>query len=354
MDIKHYYGYDLGTMNQVSACQATEGKITINTVRNMFSEIDTDVIAIEELENTDLDYIVSNEDDVERVFIIGEDCFRFSQIFGITPRRPMEGGVISSKDIDAIDILTVMAKKLVKTPPKGQRGYCVYSVPADTVDADNPPVLYHEQVFSKVLDSIGYDAKPLNEGMGIIFSECADTNFSGIGISCGCGLINVAFSYRGIMSLAFAIKRGGDWIDKQVSDSINVPVSRVTRLKESKLDLDNPIISKKKAEKRALECLVFFYKDMIEYILKTFCKEFEKSSDALEIGEDIPIIVSGGTSLPNGFIECFTKVFDENYRDIFPYNVSDIRRAKDPLAAVATGNLIYALHSKKQKEKKSK
>ena len=48
-------------------------------------------------------------------------------------------------------------------------------------------------------------------------------------------------------------------------------------------------------------------------------------------------MISGGTSLPEGFLELFKNTINK-YE--LPFEISEIRRAKNPLTAVAQGLLI--------------
>ena len=56
----------------------------------------------------------------------------------------------------------------------------------------------------------------------------------------------------------------------------------------------------------------------------------------------VPLVVSGGTSKAEGFLEFFNQVFQDK-RKRFPVDVSEIRTAKDPLEAVARGLLVQAI-----------
>jgi cell division ATPase FtsA len=215
----------------------------------------------------------------------------------------------------------------------------VYSVPAQAIDADMPPVTYHERVFNKIFSALGYTARPLNEAMAIVFAECEKENFSGITISFGCGLTNVACAYKGVPIFTFSVKRGGDYIDQFVAKSLNMPVTKITALKESKLSLNSLAEAKNKREKQALQALVFAYQDLISYCIDRFVKKFASSSENIDLDEAIPIVVSGGTSCPPGFLDLFKEVFSE--RKDFPYEISEIRQTDNPLGSVATGCLIY-------------
>ena len=110
------------------------------------------------------------------------------------------------------------------------------------------------------------------------------------------------------------------------------------------------MVAKNKKERRIRSAIGFYYTTLIEYVLKTIVNKFNQDADGLDINETMPIIVSGGTSKPAGFIDVFKDVF-KTIKD-FPYEISEIRQAKDPLNAVAEGSLIYAMWNQKRKNKK--
>jgi actin-like ATPase involved in cell morphogenesis len=345
-------GLDVGTMNMVSAIAKDDKKIDINGIRNMFIEIEPDIISLEELKRTGWSYVLQDEGtDDQKIYVIGEDSFRFAQMLDkFEIRRPMQDGVISSKDIDSIDVLTLMLEKILG---KTKDGYCVYSVPEKPIDIeDTPSVLYHEKVFGQILKTLGYKSKPLNEAMGVILSNCKKENYSGIGISFGCGLTNVACSYKSLNIIKFAIARGGDWIDNNVASSLNANVARITSIKEKKLDLSTLVKAKDKREKRVLEALIVYYRDLIDYVLKVFVKEIEKHEENISIDDEIPIIISGGTSMVPGFVDSFKEIFGSINN--FPFNISEIRHAEDPLNAVCIGNVISAYWDKDIEEEEGK
>jgi hypothetical protein len=337
-------GADIGTMNIVTSVMTNDEKMQFKSIRNMFLPISNDVLEINELTNSQLDYVIQKDDnDEDKIFIMGEDAFKFSQIFGNEIKRPMTKGVISTGELDAIDVLTTMLDKLVG---KVEVGTATYSVPAQSVDIETPPVLYHQKVFNKIFKALGYKGRPINEALAIIYSECRSTNFTGIAISFGAGLTNVCCAYKGQPMLSFAVSRGGDWIDENAANSIGAVTSRITNIKERDLDLLDSGNSKKK-EKRVKEAITFYYEDLIEYVLNVFCQEFDKNADGFDIDQELPIVVSGGTSKPKNFVELFKTVFDD--MDDFPYDVSEIRHASDPLKAVAKGCLIHGLWENSKK-----
>ena len=324
-------GLDVGTMNIV--CSRSDSN-KVNMTRNVFLKIDPEEIHLSELSN--ISY-VRNEDDNE-LFIIGQDAFTFANIFAQEVSRPMESGLISSKEIDAIEVLTLMIKSLIGDL-KDKDAYCSYSIPATAIDSERS-VTYHEKVFGRILSSIGVNHSPINEAMAIVYSECAKEQFSGICVSFGAGMANTVIAYKGIEALKFSTARSGDWVDRQVADSLNMIPNRVTSIKEKNFDLEESFLTEKnKKKRRILEALTYYYNSLIEYTIKKIIKEFDEKVD-IEIDEKIPFIISGGTSLPKGFLQCFKEGIK---RYNLPFEISEIRRAKNPLTSVSNGLLVKTL-----------
>lgn len=319
-------GLDCGTMHLVCS-RSDSDKIKIT--RNVFLPLDREDVHISEL--SDISYVESEDGDL---YIIGTDAFKYANIFGQAVSRPMEKGLISPKEIAAIDVLTLMIKGIIGKV-KGKDVYCSYSIPAEAID-EGRSVTYHENVFARILSSLGINHTSVNEGMAIIYSECVKEKFSGIGISFGAGMANVAVAYKGIQALTFSTARAGDWIDKNAADALGMVPNRVTSVKEKYMKLSGQVEVKNKRTKRVLEALYYYHKALIEYTVKKIIKEFDDKVD-IEVDESIPIVISGGTSMPEGFMELFKDVISSHE---LPFDVSEIRRAQNPLTAVSNGLLI--------------
>ncbi len=324
-------GLDIGTMNL--ACARSDSN-EIKIMRNVFLPIEKENVSLSEL--TDISYVQSR--DSNDLFIIGEDAFRFANLFGKEVSRPMQKGLISPKEMSAIDVLSLMVKTLIGDV-KDKEVYCSYSIPAEAID-EGRSITYHEKVFSRILGEFGINHKPVNEGMAIIYSECDKEKFSGVGISFGAGMCNVCISYKGIEVVKFSTARSGDWIDKSVSDSLDIVQNRVTSVKEKHLNLEAGFASiQDKKLQRIVEALEYYYTALINYTVKEIISEFKKQVD-IDVDESLPIVVSGGSSLPKGFLNLFKSVL---VKYTLPFNVSEVRSSKNPLTAVAQGLLIKTI-----------
>ncbi len=329
--ISNNIGLDIGTMNIVMAKNLADNKISTHSFRNVFLKVDTDSLGTRDLST------ISHTVIDDSTYILSEDAYIFGNIFGQQVSRPMSKGMISNSEIDSIDILSVIIGALIgnSTNPNS---ICCYSIPANPIDVDMN-VLFHKNVFSRIIEQLNYKPLPLYEAVSLIYSECQNSDFTGIGISFGAGMTNIAIVFKGVEVSNFSLARGGDWIDEQTSSHIAGLVSnRVTLVKEKDdFDISNFITSNKK-ERRIREALSYYYNDLIKYTIDHIVKKLEKIDIAFP--DKIPVIISGGTSKAKGFLDIFINEFN-SYE--FPFEISEIRHANNPLTAVSEGCLIRAL-----------
>ena len=55
-----------------------------------------------------------------------------------------------------------------------------------------------------ICEKLGYQAKVINEGLAVVYSELKDANFTGIGMSFGGGMCNICVAYLGLPVLTVA------------------------------------------------------------------------------------------------------------------------------------------------------
>lgn len=320
-------GLDVGTGNIVSARKTGDG-VQHRRVRDAFLELPSDAKKMLKLAN------VSYVERADELLILGDPAMDTANIFGREARRPLSAGLVSSSDIDAMEILALLIKNVLGEPSKPGE-HCYFSVPAAPVDRPGQDVIYHRGVLEKIVRECGYTPTAGNEAMAIIYAETAKENFSGIGLSFGAGMTNVALAMNTIEGLSFSVGRGGDWVDQGAAKSIGSTSSRICAIKEKGVDLNAPV-------GRDQEAITFYYKNLIEYAIDQIALQFMSIQGKFSLPRPVPIIVSGGTSKAGGFLDLFKAVFEKK-RKKFPIEVSEVRAATDPLNAVANGLLIQAM-----------
>ena len=320
-------GLDIGTMNLV-ASKETETGIEYTRMRDAF--IAVPLKAKKMMKLSDVDYIEMGD----HLLIVGDNALEMSVFLGegFPLKRPLQDGLIAPGELDSVDVLTFMLKQILGAPQQPGE-YCYYSVPANPIDM-NRDIVYHEGVFAKILTQLGYEPVSGNEAEAIVFAECEKDDFSGIGISFGSGMTNVCLALKAMSCMQFSIARGGDWIDSGSATSLGRLQSHMTEIKEAGVDLMNPI-------GREQEALVFYYKKLISYAIEGIAKQFLLSGNSFGLNQELPIIISGGTSKALNFVPFFKEVF-ERKRNRFPIKISEIRHASDPLNSVSKGLLIQS------------
>lgn len=319
---------DCGTMNLVSARRTQAGSIETSRMRNAFLDLESG--AKKMLRLSGVSFIDQGDDGI---VIVGDAALDMANVFGREARRPLSRGLVSAGEMEALRVLGVIIKGVLG-PPKEPGEICYFSVPASPID-ENRDVVYHRGVLERIITECGYDAIPGNEALAIVYAETAKEGFSGLGISFGSGMTNVALGINGVEGMSFSCARGGDWIDAGAAKAVGSTQSRTCAAKEKGFNLLSP-------KTRDEEALALYYKSLVEYVLDQIVKEFDRNRDRFSLPKPIPIVVSGGTSMAGDFLEFFKQVFDKKKKK-FPIEVTEIRAASDPMNAVARGLLIQAL-----------
>jgi len=324
-------GIDIGTMNIVAARQVGD-KVSTNRIRDAF--IDLEPEAKKQLRLSKVDYIEMGE---SQLIVIGDSALTMANLFKREVRRPLSNGVIAAGELKAQQILSLLVKSVLEEPSCKDE-HCFYSVPAAPVDMADQDVVYHTEIFRKIITEHGFTAHPMNEAMAIIYSQCADETFSGLSVSFGSGMCNVALAYQTIKGLDFSLARGGDWVDSHAAKATGSTASRMCSIKEKGVDLAHP-----KEGDRDAEAISLYIRALVRHCLENIAVQFRKAQASIELPGPIPFVVSGGTSKAGGFEEVFKSEFSEIKKKGFPIEISEIRMAKDPMTAVAEGLLVLAM-----------
>ncbi len=327
MELELGRGLDVGTVNICAAAKTRAGETAYNIQRNAFLDVRSDAFTKKMLMKLGIDYIVQGD----KGYVLGDPAFELANIFEKNTRRPMKDGMVSPIEPEALLIVSLIIAQLLGHPQQVGE-VCAFSVPADPIDVDRN-VIYHRGALETVLRKLGYTPKPMLEGHSVVFSELAEKDYTGIGISCGGGMFNICIAYKSVPALTFSTSRGGDWIDNNVAQAIGMPASQVCALKESGVDLMSP-------KDRIQDAIVIYYRNLIQYTLETIKQKLETAQNMPSFTKPIDVVCAGGTSLIQGFIDVFREEFE---RAQLPIDVNEVRLANDPLKAIARGCLVAAL-----------
>ena len=328
-------GLDCGTSFYIAATEHTVKKQT-----NAFLTVDGQVSQVKRmLKRQGIPFV----EKAGKVHIVGQHAFNYAQIFSTSElKRPMKSGLLNPTEKDALPVLNAIIGELLGDAKDGET--CVYCVPSKPIDVQRE-VSYHEDVLRTIIEQYGYSVKKIEEAVALGYEGLVDTQLTGVAISMGAGMCNIAVMYQGMTALSFSVSRGGDWVDDNVSMDTGVPKAKVTNIKESSNTLDlstanyQNIYEEDTDEANVLIAIRSYYGALINYLLTNLKVQFEGVENVPNFPEAVPIVIGGGTSLVKGFMDVFNEQFDQNE---FPIPVSEIILIEDAHTAVARGCLSEA------------
>lgn len=320
-------GLDVGTSNLVCAREEADGSMAVSLFRNAFLDVQADPFTQSMLKRLNVQAIPRDE----RLLILGNTAFELANVFNRETRRPMQNGVLSPSEANALPIERILIERLLGEPrTPGER--CAFSIPADPVDSAMN-IAYHKGIVAEMLTKLGYTPWSILEGHAVILAELESQDFTGIGISCGGGMFNACIAYKSVPVVSFSTSRGGDWVDLNAASAVGAPASRLCAIKEKGIDIRAPKSNEE-------EAIAIYYRQLIEYTLNTMRLKFEASREIPTFPEPVTLVCSGGSALAGGFIETFREQFQKSR---FPIPVKEVRLAAEPLNTVAQGCLLAAL-----------
>jgi hypothetical protein len=141
-------------------------------------------------------------------------------------------------------------------------------------------------------------------------------------------------SYLAVPVISFSVPKAGDYIDSSAASVTNEMATRMRLVKE------NTFVFGGVQQEKAHQVISVYYDDLINSLVASMKEVFTKSKSLPRLGRPIPMVLSGGSTMPPGFRDRFEQAVRAAE---FPVPVSEIRLAGDPLTATAKGALIAAL-----------
>jgi hypothetical protein len=325
-------GLDVGTSFIVLSRDSTDG-VVYKDFRDAFYMIKPSTPVATKMIEKGLSGKVFVKDADGSFILLGKDAIEKAIERNDTAKRPMYKGVVSAKEKDAKRVLSFILQEVVgkATEPDEKLVFCIPAQPVDQEDEDFD-VGYHEDVVKTILREVGYNARAINEAEALCYAELDNDDYTGIAISCGAGMTNVCVMLNGEPTVVFSTTKSGDWVDRMSAVATGEPDSVVQAEKEAggfKIGEpnDNPVLGAVSA----------YYERLIDYTTKQLTAALTNHKSLPKFKDPLTIVVAGGTSQADGYIEQFSNKLVENN---FPLNIKEVRHASDPLHSVAKGCLI--------------
>ncbi|HTP34664.1 MAG TPA: hypothetical protein VMJ75_20945 [Candidatus Acidoferrales bacterium] len=268
----------------------------------------------------------------DEIVVAGNDAQKFAEVFHVETRRPMYRGVLNPQEPHALGVMRrIIARMLGRAATEGRK--ICFSVPAPSTQGEEA-IAYHEASIRQILVDLGYDPRPIGEGLAVVFGEMGSSNYTGIGISCGSGLCNVCLAVLSVPVISFSVPKAGDFIDAQSAAVTGELATRMRVTKEQGFRLNGI------SGDRVQNALNVYYDEVILSLTNALRTVISSSQKLPRLDHSVPVVLSGGTAVPKGFLERFTVAL--RAQD-FPIRLSEVRVSEDPLNSTARGALMAAL-----------
>src|SRR4030081_2655694 len=309
-------GLDVGT-SRICLAERSGEDFQYETQLNAFVSIQYSKMTESVLKKEKVPHTVNGAE----IVVHGNESDRFADLLNVETRRTMSRGVLNPAEPDSLSMIRKIVDSLLD-PTKDRQKLC-FTVPAAPLGTEDN-LTYHEATIRQILVELGYEVKSINEGLAVVYSELESTNYTGMGISGGGGLCNVCLAYLSVPVLSFSIPKAGDYIDNNTATVTGERANRVRIAKEDSFHLNGFFSDKLQ------QVLGVYYDEMIQSLVNGMKQAFSNSRSLPKSGRNLPVILSGGTALPEGFRERFEKALLEAE---LPIATNDIRLATDPLHA---------------------
>jgi hypothetical protein len=320
-------GLDIGT-SRIVVARSADKTCQYDAQLNAFLTIPYSKLAESLLRREDVFHEVQGPD----IVVAGDEAQKFAEIFHLETRRPMANGVLNPHEPYSVAVIRrIIGKLLGRATVEGQKVF--FSIPAPCGEGDGG-IAYHEASMRLILTELGYAPTPIQEGLAVVFGELAESNFTGIGISCGSGLCNACLAVLSVPVLSFSVPKAGDFIDIQAARVTGDLATRLRVQKEQSFRLNGL------SSDRTVNALTVYYQDVIANLAGTLRAHISATQRLPKLDQAVPLVLSGGTAMPKGFLEHFSSAL--RARD-FPVRLSEVRLSGDPLNSTARGALMAAL-----------
>jgi len=320
-------GLDVGT-SRIVAAQRLDKDLQIQSQLNAFVNIPFSKLTQGVLKKEQIPHLVWDSE----ITVYGDESERFANLFHKETRRPMCRGVLNPDEANSLTLVRQIVT-LLTGEANGQVQKLCFSVPAAPVGADQE-VNAHESELKKMLAEMGYQVSSISEGLAVVYGEMENSNYTGIGVSCGGGLCNVCLSYLSVPVFSFSIAKAGDYMDSRFADLRGGPPTRIRTIKEESFHFNGHFANK------VHQALNNYYDEMIQALVAAIREAFASAQSMPKLNRPIPLVLSGGSALAPGFGDRFEKVLRTTE---LPVAISEIRLASSPQHSTARGALVAAL-----------
>src|SRR5579885_167748 len=334
-DTSQVLGLDIGTSRIVVARRAgqpspgSKEDWRYESQLNAFVNIPFSKITASTLRQESIPHTIEGQE----ILVHGNESERFAGLLNAEIRRPMTRGMLDPREPESLKVIREILTRMLGPASPGASKVC-FTVPAPPWGAAAGDLTYHEATIRQLLTEFGYESSSINEGLAVVYGELQDSNYTGIGISCGGGLCNVCLAYLSVPALSFSIPKAGDYIDASAARVTGERANRIRLAKEDSFHFNGFHGDKIR------QVIAVYYDDMLQSLVSALTEAFTHTSNLPKFNRPIGIVLSGGTAMPAGFRDRFEALIRQQ---AFPIPISGVKLAENPLYSTAKGALACAL-----------
>lgn len=321
-------GLDVGTSRLVVARQTGDG-IRYESQLNAFVSVPHSKMTASVLERERVPHLIQNGE----ILVQGNESEKLAGLLNGEIRRPMTRGFLDPREEGSLQAIRELLVSLLGYRDPFRERKVTFTVPAPPLGSEEN-LTFHEKTVKQVLADLGYESNSINEGLAVVYGELEDSNYTGIGISCGGGLCNVCLAYLSVPVLSFSVPKAGDFIDAQAAQISGERANLIRMTKEETFHLNGFFAD------RIHQVIGVYYDDVIQTLVRSLKEAFARAGSLPRFTRPIPLVLSGGSAMPPGFRDRFEATLGEQN---FPFRVSEVRLAAEPLNTSAKGALACAL-----------
>jgi hypothetical protein len=321
-------GLDVGTSRIVMA-RRVDREIEFRSQLNAFVRIPASPLTASVLKKESIPHTMEDGD----VIVYGDHAEKFANIFHVETRRPMLRGSLNPNEPDGPAVIREIISILTgrKTDHSGEK-LCA-GMPGPPLGMGDD-LTFHESVVRQTVADFGFEVSTINEGLAVVYSDLADSNYTGIGVSCGGGMCNVCLAYLSVPVVSFSIAQAGDFVDASAAAAAGEVATRIRLFKEREFYFNGTTGDK------IQRALTIYYDELIRNLVGAMNRAFSDVRALPKLDRPVPVVLSGGSSMPRGFRERFEKALNPN---AFPVPISAVSLAANPLHSTAKGALVSLL-----------
>ena len=154
-------GLDVGT-SFVRCAESRGQEAVFRSERTAFVDVDQSDFTESMLSMAGMEFVKSKED----IYIVGGAAMEFANVSGQNVRRPLRSGLISSSEEEALPMIEMIISRVAGAARQSDEPL-YYSIPGEPLDTD-VNLAYHQKSLQSMLHKLGYDAKPINEGLAVV------------------------------------------------------------------------------------------------------------------------------------------------------------------------------------------